>query len=60
MGISQGQDDAAHGDVSGIRVVRSEPGEVDPQHSTEDRYAAAVGLQSSGAWCRPDRSAESE
>ncbi len=45
MGISQGQDDAAHGDVSGIRVVRSESGEVDPQHSTEDRYAAAVRLQ---------------
>ncbi len=26
-------------------VSRFESGEVDPQHSTEDRYAAALGLQ---------------
>lgn len=26
-------------------VSRFESGEVDPQHSTEDRYAAAIGVQ---------------
>jgi predicted transcriptional regulator len=36
---------ASHGDVTGVRVARFESGEVDPQHSTEDRYAAPLGLQ---------------
>jgi len=42
------------GYVAGL-VSGFESGEVDPQHSTEDRYAAAIGIQISVAWCRRDR-----
>jgi hypothetical protein len=31
--------------TSHVSVSRFESGEVDPQHSTEDRYAAAIGVQ---------------